>query len=104
MSKGTETKGPSLVFYYSFSYTRKCQGADEYFLNAETGGRKQKDRPLSPSSRSLTLATVSHSRSIFDFPEYAKQRRISALVSSSRISRVRRGKRVAWNMQPDTVP
>ena len=42
---GTETKGPSLVFYYSFSYTRKCQGADEYFLNKETWGRKQKDRP-----------------------------------------------------------
>ena len=79
------------------------------YLPRETGGRKQKDRPLSPrplspSSRSLTLATVSHSRSIFDFPEYAKQRSISALVSSSRISRVRRGKRVAWNMQPDTVP
>ena len=70
----------------------------------ETGGRKQKDRPLSPSSRSLTLATVSHSGSIFDFPEYAKQRRISALVSSFRISRVRREKRASWNMQPDTVP
>ena len=42
---GTETKGPSLVFYYSFSYTRKCQGVDEYFLNKETWGRKQKDRP-----------------------------------------------------------
>ena len=49
---GTETKGPSLVFYlvfyYSFSYTRKCQGADEYFLNKETWGRKQKDRPPGP--------------------------------------------------------
>ena len=42
---GTETKGPSLVFYYSFSYTRKCQGVDEYFLNKETWGQKQKDRP-----------------------------------------------------------
>ena len=25
--------------------TRKCQGADKYFLNAETWGQKQKDRP-----------------------------------------------------------
>ena len=40
---GTETKGPSLVF---LTHSRKCQGADEYFLNAETWGQKQKDRPL----------------------------------------------------------
>ena len=26
--------------------TSKCQGADKYFLNAETWGQKQKDRPL----------------------------------------------------------
>ena len=31
---------------HSFSDARKCQGADEYFLNAETWGRIQKDRPL----------------------------------------------------------
>ena len=28
-----------------FFSSRKCQGADEHFLNAETWGQKQKDRP-----------------------------------------------------------
>ena len=73
-------------------------------MGGEMGTEGNGDRPLSPSSRSLTLATVSHSGSIFDFREYAKQRRISALVSSFRINKVRREKRASWNMQPDTVP
>ena len=66
---GTETKGPSLVFYYSFSYTRKCQGADEYFLNKETWGRKQKDRPPGTplhgdgNKRTVPLAPPCHTHS-----------------------------------------
>ena len=31
---------------HGLSDARKCQGTDEYFLNAETWGQKQKDRPL----------------------------------------------------------
>ena len=68
---GTETKGPSLVFIHS----------DEYFLDAETWGQKQKDRPFRVSDNKnikISLKAQAHLSGLNDCKHTGKYKTLYA--------------------------